>query len=272
MSDSGRPSEREIERGLRDLGARIEYPPTPDVAPSVRRRLEEEGRRGSPRRSLWRFVLSPRWSVPAAALVLLALALLTPTVRETLSEPFSLGQATGPGGEALVSEDAGSAARPESGGSAGRPTQESRAGPQPSRMSATGGSRDEVRPESGGSVAPQSSMAESAGGESAQAGAVACPAPYLEAKPARAAPGASFRLRGGNFSSGCDKIKIKGARGIRLAFRQGGRTWKLATVDADRSLTFEIGLRVPAGAGPGRATVRATTRSGEPVEERFLVL
>ncbi len=266
MSESRPPSEREIERGLRDLGARIEYPPTPDVASSVRRRLDEDERRRSPRRGLWRSMLSPRWAAPTAALVLIAFALLSPAVRETLSDPFFPGQAADSGGDAALSEDAGSAARPESGGSVARPAQESRAGPEPSQASVTGGSRDEDMPESGGGpAASQSSMA-----GSASAAAVGCPSPYLEAEPARAAPGASFRLRGNNFSSGCEEIKP--ARGIRLDFRQGGRTWKLGTVDADRRLAFDARLRVPAGARPGRAAVRATTRSGEPVEERFLVL
>ncbi len=201
-------------------------------------------------------MLSPRWAAPTAALVLIAFALLSPAVRETLSDPFFPGQAADSGGDAALSEDAGSAARPESGGSVARPAQESRAGPEPSQASVTGGSRDEDTPESGGGPA--------------SAAAVGCPSPYLEAEPARAAPGASFRLRGNNFSSGCEEIKP--ARGIRLDFRQGGKTWKLGTVDADRRLAFDARLRVPAGARPGRAAVRATTRSGEPVEERFLVL
>jgi hypothetical protein len=42
MPDNWRFSEEEIEQSLRSLGARIEYPPTPDVARTVRRRLEEE--------------------------------------------------------------------------------------------------------------------------------------------------------------------------------------------------------------------------------------
>ena len=99
--------------------------------------------------------------------------------------------------------------------------------------------------------------------------ATGCPSPSLEAEPARAAPEAKFRLHGAGFSSGCDKIRP--ARDIRIGFRQDGETWKLATIDADRDLTFEARLRVPAGARPGKATVMATTRSGELAEEHFVV-
>ena len=55
-------------------------------------------------------------------------------------------------------------------------------------------------------------------------------------------------------------------------FRQDGGTWSLTSVDVDCDLAFETGLRVPVGATPGRATVRAILRSGEPVEERFVAL
>jgi hypothetical protein len=99
--------------------------------------------------------------------------------------------------------------------------------------------------------------------------ATGCPSPSLEAEPARAAPEAKFRLHGAGFSSGCDKNRP--AQDIRIDFRQGERTWKLATVDADQHLTFEARLRVPAGARSEQATVRATTRSGELVEEHFVV-
>lgn len=264
MSDSRRPSEGGIERDLRDLGSRIDYPPTPDLARSVRLRLDEEDAGQQARRGrYWPSSLSPRWAVTAAALVLISFALLSPAVRATLSDFFVSGQAASSGGGAAVSEAGGSAARPESGGSAARPGQQAKAGSE--------ASRDEARPESGGgSVAPQSSMAESAGGTAAQAGATGCPSPSLGAEPARAAPGATFRLRGNGFFSGCDEIRP--AHDVRIDFRQDGKTWKLATVDADRRLSLGARLRVPAGAEPGQATVRATTRSGALVEERFLVL
>jgi hypothetical protein len=277
MPDNERPKERDIERDLRDLGARIEYPPTPDLARAVRRRLDEQEGRRSPGRGFWPSLLSPRWAVPVAALVLISFALLSPAVRAPLSDILFSGHAASSGGGA-VSETGDSAARPESGGSAARPEPQAAAGPESSRSSVAGGSRGEDQPMSGGggSVAPQSSMAESAGSVAAEAGATGCPSPSLEAEPARAAAGAKFRLRGNNFSSGCAEIgpaqEIRPAQDVRIAFRQDGKTWTLATVDADRNLTFDAGLRVPAGAEPGRATVRATPRSGGLVEEQFLVL
>ncbi len=232
MPDNWRFSEEEIERHLRDVGAGIAYPPTPDVARAVRRRLDEE-ERGRRARGIWRWppFLAPRWTAVAAALVLISAAALSPAIRTTLSDLFVSGPQAG-------SEVAGSAAKPEG-----------------------GGSEDRSRQEAGVPAA--------GGGE----GATACPSPSIEAVPARAALGAKFRLRGHNFSSGCGGARITPARGIRIYLRQGGKTWKLATLGADRSLAFDTWLRVPAGARPGqRATVLATTRSGERAEERFVVL
>ena len=266
MPDSDRPQERNIERDLTDLGARIEYPPTPDLARAVRLRLDEEEGRRTPGRGFWPSLLSPRWAVPVAALVLISFALLSPAVRAPLSDILFSGQAASSGGAA--SEAGDSAARPE--------PQQAAAGPGSSRSSVAGGSRSEDQPMSGGggSVASQSSMAESGGSATAEAGATGCPSPFLEAEPAQAAQGAKFRLRGNNFSSGCGENvrRIRPAQDVRVTFRQDGQTWTLATVDADRNLTFDARLRVPADAEPGLATVRATPRSGGPVEERFLVL
>jgi hypothetical protein len=59
---------------------------------------------------------------------------------------------------------------------------------------------------------------------------------------------------------------------VTILFRQDDRTWRLTTLDADRNLAFEAGLRVPAGAEPGRAKVQAVLRSGDRAEERFVVL
>ena len=261
MPHSERPPERGLERDLRDLGSRIEYPPTPDLARAVRQRLDAEGARQAFGRGFWRTLLSPRWAVPAAALVLVFFVALSPAVRGSLSDLFFSEQATssGAGGGA---QEGGSAARPESGGSDGRSGPEADVAPQ----AASSGAQDFAESGASGSAA-------AAGSASAAAGAaVGCPGPYLEVEPARAAPGASFRLHGHNFSAGCEGIRIKPAKGIRIYFLQGGRTWRMANVDADRDLAFAIRLRVPADAEPGRATVRATIRSGEPVEKRLLVL
>jgi hypothetical protein len=231
MPDNGRFSEQETEQRLRDLGARIEYPPTPDVARTVRRKLDEED---SPRRALrWPPLLIPRWAAVGAALVLVAVVALSPAMRATLSGLF----VTQAGMEA-----GGSAAKSQGGGSGDRYDQ-------------------------GAEEAPQNAGAPAAGEQGA---ATACPSPSIEAVPARGAAGAKFRLRGHNFSSGCDEITP--ARDIALFFRQDGESRKLATLDADRNLAFDAGLRVPKKAEPGRATVLADARSGEPVLTRFVVV
>jgi len=234
MPDDRRFSREEIERGLSDLGARLEYPPTPDVARAVRLRLDEEQDRQAHRTWRWPPFLAPRWMAFAAALVLISVIALSPTVRTTLSDSFAPGDQT-------TSEAGGPVARPENGGS------------------------DRSKQEVG--VASEAAGASAAGeGE----GAVGCPAPSIEAEPARGVAGARFRLSGHHFSSGCDGATP--ASGVRIYFLQAGRTWKLTTLDASPGLAFDTRPRVPAGADPGRATVRATTRSGERVERRFIVL
>ena len=233
MPDNWRFSEEEIEQSLRDLGARMEYPPAPEVARTVRLRLEEEeGRQEAHRTRRWPPFLAPRWTAVVAALVLISGFALSPTVRATLSDFLVPTQQTG-------SEAGGSAAGPESGGSEDRHKQQA-------------GATSET----------------SAAGE----GALGCPSPSIEAKPPRAAAGATFRLSGYDFSSGCDKARVTPARGIRIYLRQAGRTWNLATLDAARTQTFDIRLRVPADAASGRATVLATTGSGDRAQERFVVL
>ncbi len=121
MPDDGRFSDEELEQRLRDLGARMEYPPTPDVAGTVRRELDEEARSTRPRRSLgWPPFLTPRWTAAAAALLVICAFALSPTLRSTLSSPFTTGFQAGP--------EAGSAAKPEGNASGDRYKQEEAAG------------------------------------------------------------------------------------------------------------------------------------------------
>jgi hypothetical protein len=104
--------DRELERELGELGSRIEYPPTPDLARAVRRRLEEGDR--TPRRGGFP-TLSARWAAAAALLLILALPVLSPTTRETFSGLFVAGPAAEggkPQGVAVESGDAPS--RPSS--------------------------------------------------------------------------------------------------------------------------------------------------------------
>jgi hypothetical protein len=231
MPDDRRFSNEEIENSLRDLGARMEYPETPDVASAVRRKLDEEERPTESRRTLrWPPFLAPRWTAVAAALVVICIVALSPTLRSTLSGPFA----------PQAGSEAGSAAKPESGAS-------------------------EDRYKQGAKVAPQEAGAPAPGKPEA---ATPCPSPAIGAVPARAAAGEKFRLHGHAFS-GCGGTP---SNDVKILFRQHGKTWRLTTLDADRKMSFEARLRVPANAEPGPATVQAVLRSGERTEERFVVL
>jgi hypothetical protein len=88
MPDNWRFSEEEIERDLEDLGAGIEYPPTPDVAHTVSLRLDEEERNRQVR-GVWRWLpfLAPRWTAVAAALVLISVFALPHHAHHALGPP-----------------------------------------------------------------------------------------------------------------------------------------------------------------------------------------
>ena len=98
-----------------------------------------------------------------------------------------------------------------------------------------------------------------------------CVTPMIEVEPPRAASGDEFSVRGEAFAEGCDDTgpiiePSEPLRDVRLVFGQGLRRWELATVDADRRLSFEARVRVPEDAGPGRAIVRAAW----PMKDPFL--
>lgn len=227
MPDDRRFSDEEMEQSLRDLGARMEYPPTPDVAGTVRRKLDEEERPLEGRRTLrWPPFLAPRWTAVAAALVVICVLALSPTLRTTLLGPFTPQAGSG----------AGSAAK-----------------------SGSNPSEDRYEPQAAG--APSTDQGEAA---------TACSPPSIEAAPVRATAGAKFRLHGRAFSSGCSGKTP--SSGVTILFRQGGKTWRLETLDADRDLAFEAVLRVPATAAPGPAKVQAVLGAGKRAEDRFVVL
>lgn len=98
-----------------------------------------------------------------------------------------------------------------------------------------------------------------------------CAPPTIQAKPERAASAETFRLRGGPFGSGDCGDPGKPLRNIPIDFRQGGKTWHLATVDAGSDYTFDVKVRVPADAKPGAAVVTATSSVGEK-KQRFRIL
>ena len=82
------PPDRDLDRELRDLGPRVEYPPTPDIAGSVRGRLGAEADSpGSPSRSrpqLW-------WIAAAALVLLVAVPVFSLAMREMGGGAFSAG-------------------------------------------------------------------------------------------------------------------------------------------------------------------------------------
>jgi hypothetical protein len=90
--------ERELERELRELGARIEYPPTPDLARAARSRLDEEAV-NRPRR--FRATLPTlRWAAAAAFVLIVAVPALSPGLRATVGDWFEAGQPASSGQEA----------------------------------------------------------------------------------------------------------------------------------------------------------------------------
>jgi hypothetical protein len=106
--------DRELERELRELGALIDYPPTPDVAHGARRVLDAE-ENSRPQRFRMPFPRM-RWAAVAAAFVLVvAVPILSPGLRATISDWFVAEDIQSAGGPGV---DAGS---PERGSEAGAP-------------------------------------------------------------------------------------------------------------------------------------------------------
>jgi hypothetical protein len=95
--------DRDLERELRELGSRVEYPPTPDLASAVRSRLDEEG--GSAPTRGWFDLPVARWAAVAAVVLIAAVPVLSPAARDTVAGWFEGGQASG-GGEALSGGEA----------------------------------------------------------------------------------------------------------------------------------------------------------------------
>ena len=131
--------DRGLDRELRDLGARVEYPPVPDLAGSIRSRLEAEDGDAPPARG------PQLWWIAAAAIVLLVALPVFASVLNTMGGAFS-GGASGGGGMAGGGAEGGSVA--ESGGQEARDA----AGPtrlvQEDESLAAGAGEDD--PESGG--------------------------------------------------------------------------------------------------------------------------
>lgn len=126
MADREHTPERDLDRDLRDLGHRIEYPPTPELAPQIRQRIEEDAEQ-TERPGISRLpVPSPKWAVAAAALLLLlALPVFSSGVRDNLSGILTAGQ--GAGGARSVVESGDEGADPDQAQSAGSSAQSSEA-------------------------------------------------------------------------------------------------------------------------------------------------
>src|SRR3990170_4683976 len=82
--------DRDLERELRELGSHVEYPPTPDLARTVRGRLDE-GEEPAPRR--FRLPLPAlKWAAAAAVVLIAAAPALSPAMRDTVAGWFEGGQ------------------------------------------------------------------------------------------------------------------------------------------------------------------------------------
>ncbi|MGF1470681.1 MAG: DUF4349 domain-containing protein [Rubrobacteraceae bacterium] len=102
MPDREHMPETDLERELRELGSRLEHPPTPDLAPAVRDRISTDAVR--PVRRSWPGRRSPQWLAAAVLLLVLLVPAFSPATRETLSGLFARGDAGGAGSEVGVSE------------------------------------------------------------------------------------------------------------------------------------------------------------------------
>ena len=92
MAEPRRSADQDLERALRNLAGRIDYPSSPDLAPAVRRRLEH---RPSRRRLPAVGRLTPSWRRAAAAalviLLLIAAALASsPGLRDAVAQRLGL--------------------------------------------------------------------------------------------------------------------------------------------------------------------------------------
>lgn len=106
-------------------------------------------------------------------------------------------------------------------------------------------------------------------GEAACAGGTA-----LRVHPTRAEPGQMLRINGGGFAANCvDNPSAEEGpdRDVSVEFRQGSRTWRLATVAADADNLIELKLDVPSDAKPGEAGVIAAGNMGV-AKDRLLVV
>ena len=98
--------------------------------------------------------------------------------------------------------------------------------------------------------------------------------PALRVHPTRAEPGQALRINGAGFAADCvDNPSAEEGpdRDVSVEFRQGSRTWRLATVAANPDNSIELRLDVPSDAKPGEARVIAAGNMGV-AKDRLLVV
>ena len=129
----------ELEKELGDLGSRIQYPSTPDIARTVRRRLDEEAtQRPGPRRVL-RTLARPGWAAAAAATVLLCRTVLSPALRSTVLESASSFGSGGAGSAAGGAGDSSASSQEYAAQETARPDREGAPGGADGGAAAAGG-------------------------------------------------------------------------------------------------------------------------------------
>lgn len=85
-----------------------------------------------------------------------------------------------------------------------------------------------------------------------------CAYPTIKISPGRGAVGTSVNVTGRHFTSECQdvgKVRQARARGIRVLFNQGDRTWIVGRLNATEGYRFKHSFRVPRGARLGDAAV-----------------
>jgi hypothetical protein len=88
MADPARLSDFELERALRDLGARYPYPATPNLAVTVRARIVARPSIAPTRVSVWRRPLRLALAAAIVVVILGAAALINPASRDAIAHFF----------------------------------------------------------------------------------------------------------------------------------------------------------------------------------------
>lgn len=125
MPDRPNTPERDLDRELKELANRMEYPPTPDLARIVRERLETNAAPDARRGGFWSRLPSSRWAVAAALALVFLIPAFSPAMRDTVTDIFaaqgggggaqSAGGAGGESGGTEEARDLPSSAAPEEG-------------------------------------------------------------------------------------------------------------------------------------------------------------